>query len=452
MKVTSHTKLPPGPKSLVPFANVFGFRKNSLKFLKDISTEYGDIAQFKMGPLRVVLLNHPDYIKEVLSNQHQNFIKGRPLEMAKEVLGEGILTSAGDLHKEHSRIIQPAFHIRMMELYVPAMTNYSQLTMDKWQDGQVIDMLQCMIGMSTEIAAKTMFNVDINNEVPEINNALEDIMSLFGRITMPFAEILLKLPIPSTKKFFKARAKLDDTIYKIIENRKKNPLQNGDLLSLLLNTQEDTIGISLTDKQIRDEALTLLLTAFDTTSLALTWTWYLLSLHPEIESKMHQELDSVLNGGTPTLEDYPKLKYTKMVFEEAMRMYPPIYVIAREALQDVIIADYKIPKKSIVLLSPYLIHHDARFHHNPEKFDPEALAKRLGRNHNKYEFFPFSVGPRSCIGQHYAMLEGVMVLASMGSHWCMETVPNQKVEMEQLLNLRPKNGIKMRLVKRPISK
>ncbi|WP_370476582.1 cytochrome P450 [Tamlana flava] len=451
MKSAKSSKLPPGPKSKVPFGNVFGFRKDSLQFLRNIANEYGDIVHFRMGPLRVVLLNHPDPIKEILTSRHSNFVKGRPLEMAKELLGEGLLSSEGLFHKKQSRIIQPAFHMRMMELYVPAMVEYSERIMNSWRDGQEINILPEMIRMSTGIAGKTMFNVDIEKDAPEINDALEDIMGLFGRITMPFSEYLLKLPFPSTKKFYKARERLDETIYKIIEDRKCNMLDNGDLLSLLLKAQlEDDSSSRLNDRQIRDEALTLLLTAFDTTSLAITWTWYLLSQHPDIYNKLVGELDRILDGRYPTLEDYSDLKYTKMVFEESLRIYPPIYIIARESINEFKIGDYIIPKRTIVLVSPYLIHHDSRFHRNPEKFDPTSLADRIEKSNSKYEYFPFSVGPRSCIGQHYAMLEGVFVLASIAQRWKMECLPGQKIELEQLLNLRPKNGIRMRLKKRGI--
>jgi cytochrome P450 len=448
MKTINKRKLPPGPTSMIPFGNVFGFRKNSLEFLKKASAEYGDIVHFKMGPLRIVLLNHPTYIREILTSQSANFVKGRPLELAKEILGEGLLTSEGELHKQQSRIIQPAFHLRMMEAYAPAMTEYSDRLMASWEDGQEVDMLQEMIRMSTAIAGKTMFNIDIEKDAPEINLALDDIMSLFGRITMPFAEVLLKLPLPSTKKFYNAKERLDKTIYGIIDERRKDPLENGDLLSLLLKAQLDEKGTGMSNVQIRDEALTLLLTAFDTTSLALTWTWYLLSQNPEFEEHLYKEIDEVLQGRTPTIEDYSKLPYTKKIFEESMRIYPPIYIIARESINEFSIGDYVVPGGAIILASPYLIHHDPRFHPNPEKFDPEGFAQRLESSNSKYEYFPFSVGPRSCIGQHYAMLEGVLVLAAIAQKWKLRTIPGQKVQMEQLLNLRPKNGLQMTVHKR----
>jgi len=443
--VKGKSKLPPGPKPKISLINLVRFRRNSLGFLKQIYQEYGDIVHFKMGPLRILLLNHPDYIKEVLSTQQSNFVKGRPLEMAKELLGEGLLTSEGEFHKRQSRIIQPAFHRKMMGTYAPAMTEYALRLMNKWEDGMSVDMMQEMIKMSTGIAGKTMFNVDIEEKAPEINQALDAVMGLFDRVSVPFAEYLLKIPLPGTIRFFRAKSKLDHTIYKVIRERREIKLNNGDLLSLLLKEQEEG---EMSDRQIRDEALTLFLTGFDTTSLALTWTWYLISQHSQVEAELHEELDRVLQGRLPTLEDYPNLKFTRMVFAESMRLYPPIYIIARQAVEAFTIGEYEVPKKTIVLVSPYLIHHDSRFHSNPEVFNPHNWDDRPGIQHPRYEYFPFSEGPRSCIGQHYAWLEGVMILASIAQFWKVKMVPDHPVEIAQLLNLRPKYGMKMEVYRR----
>lgn len=445
MKAIDTSKLPPGPKPKIPLGNLFHFRRDSLGFLKKIAREYGDIGYFKIGPLRILLLNHPDFIKEVLSTQHGNFVKGRPLEMAKELLGEGLLTSEGEFHKRQSRIIQPAFHRKMIESHAPAMAEYTVRMMRGWEDGMKVDILEEMVRLSTGIAGKTMFNVDVENEAPEINQALKSIMSLFGRITLPGAEWLLKLPLPGSMRFFKAKKRLDNTIYKIIDDRRRNRLNNGDLLSLLLQAQDEPGNGGMTDQQIRDEALTLFLTAFDTTSLALTWAWYLLSQYPEVEAELHEELDKVLQGRIPGLEDYPQLKFTRKVFAESMRLYPPIYIIARQALEDFAIGDYIVPGGTIVLMSPYLIHRDARFHPEPEAFNPHSWAELPGGQPSRDAYFPFSMGPRSCIGQSYAWMEGVLVLACIAQFWRIKLALGHPVELAQLLNLRPKYGMLMQL-------
>ena len=449
MGILDKTKLPPGPKTQLPLGHLFNFRRDSIAFLKEIGHTYGDIVHFRIGPLRLVLLNHPDLIKEVLTTHHRNFVKGRPLEMAKELLGEGLLTSEGEFHKRQSQIIQPAFHRKMIESYSSAMTEYTLRLMKTWESGMQVDMMEEMEKLSTSIAGKTLFNVDVEHEAPEISEALNVAKSLFGRVSIPFSEWLLKLPIPSTRQFYKAKARLDETIYRIIEERRRNPLDNGDLLSLLLRAQaEGHNGGAVSNQHIRDEALTLFLTALDTTSIALNWTWYLLSQNPEAEAKLHEEIDRELKGRTPTAEDIPRLKYTRMVFGEAMRLFPPVYIISRQALVDFPIDRYVIPAGTIILMSPYLIHHDPRFHPNPEAFNPEAWDQHSNSPSSKYEYFPFSKGPRSCIGESYAWMEGVLVLATIAQSWSIQLVPNHPVALLQLINLRPKHGMKMNLFRR----
>jgi cytochrome P450 len=444
MNAIKKSKLPPGPKTKIPLGHLFSFRRDSIGFLGKIAEEYGDIVHFKIGPIRIVLLNHPDFIKEVLTTQHRNFVKGRPLEMAKELLGEGLLTSEGDFHKQQSRLIQPAFHRNMIESYVPEITRSATRVMESWEDGIKVDIKDEMTKMSIMIAGKTLFNSDIEKETKEINHALDTATSLFGRIPLPFSEWLLKFPLPGTLKFYRAKRKLDEIIYRMIDERRRNNADKGDLLSLLLGSQDEkTNGGRISDQQVRDEAITLFLTAFDTTSTALTWTWYLLSQNPEAEAELYEEVDLVLNKRMPTAEDFAKLKYTRMVFGESMRIYPPSYVIPRQAVEDFPIDKYVVPRGSIVLMSPYLIHHDSRFHPDPEKFNPHAWDKHSHSQNSKYEYFPFSRGPRSCIGEPFAWMQGILVLATVARSWRIKLVPDHPVKLLPLINLRPKYGMMM---------
>jgi len=369
--------------------------------------------------------------------------------MAKELLGEGLLTSEGEFHKRQSRLIQPAFHRNAIESCATAMTECSANLMDGWSEDMQVDIKEEMTNMSIAIAGKAMFGTDIKKEAKEINKALDTATDLFGRIALPFSEWLLKLPIPSTRRFFKAKARLDDTIYGMIAARQRNKVNNRDLLSLLLNSQDEKVdGGGMNDQQVRDEALTLFLTAFDTTSTALTWVWYLLSQNPEAEAELHEELDRVLEGRVPTAEDVANLKYTRMVLGESMRMFPPSYVIPRQALENFPIDKYVVPRGTIILMSPYLIHHDSRFHTNPEKFDPRAWDKHSRSANSKYEFFPFSRGPRACIGEPFAWMQGILVLASIAQFWRIKLAPGHPVEMLPLMNLRPKYGMLMTLHRR----
>ena len=449
MSAINRPKLPPGPMSKIPLGHLFSFRRDSIGFLKKIANEYGDIVHFKIGPIRIVLVNHPDFIKEILSTQHRNFVKGRPLEMAKELLGESLLTSEGEFHKRQSRIIQPAFHRNMMESYLPAMMKCITLMMNRWEDGMKIDMKDEMTKVSIAIAGMTLFNADIEKEAPEIMQALDTATSLFGRIPLPFSEWLLKLPLTGTLRFYRAKKRLDDTIHRMINERRRNKMDNGDLISLLLRSQNEKVdGGGMSDQQVRDEAITLFLTAFDTTSTALTWTWYLLSQNPEAEVELHEEVDRVLKGRLPTVEDIGQLKYTRMVFGESMRIYPPSYVIPRQALEDFSIDKYIVPRGTIILMSPYLIHHDSRFYPEPEKFNPHAWDKHSHGQNSKYEYFPFSRGSRSCIGEPFALLQGIIVLASISQLWRIKLVPDHPVELLPLINLRPKHGMVMTVHRR----
>jgi len=449
MSAIQKSKLPPGPKTKIPLGHLFSFRRDSIGFLKKIANDYGDVVHFKIGPIRIVLLNHPDLIKEVLTTQHRNFVKGRPLEMAKELLGEGLLTSEGDFHKRQSRLIQPAFHRNMIESYVPALTKCVAQLMNDWKENMTVDIKEEMTNMSIAIAGKTLFGSDTKQEAKEISQALDTATSLFGRIPLPFSEFLLKLPLPGTLRFNKAKARLDKTIYRMIDERRRNKVEKGDLLSLLIGSQnEEGDGGRMTDQQVRDEAITLFLTAFDTTSTALTWTWYLLSQNPQAEAELHEELDRILNGRLPTIQDIAQLKFTRMVFGESMRLYPPSYVIPRQAVEDFPIDKYIVPRSSIILMSPYLIHRDPRFRSDPEKFNPHAWDDHSNSLNSKYEYFPFSRGPRACIGEPFAWMQGILVLATIAQSWRMKLVAGHRVELLPLINLRPKYGMMMTLHRR----
>lgn len=438
-------KLPPGPKSTSPFGHLFSFQRDSLAFLRKIADEFGNIVHFKIGPLRVVLLTHPDFVKEILSTQHRNFVKGRPLEMAKKLLGEGLLTSEGEFHKRHSRIIQPAFHRKMLESYAPAMTDCANRLMNGWTDGMQVDMMEEMMKMSAAIAAKTMFDADVEKEAPAIVHALTTAARLFGRVSVPFSEFLLHLPLPSTRRFKKAKATLENAVDRMINERRHCQKDSGDLVSLLLRAQEEG---SMTGQEVRDEALTLFLTAFDTTSTALTWTWYLLSQNPEAEAELQGELHRVLQGRTPTADDLSQLTFTRMVFAESLRLYPPSYLIPRQALKDFTIDQYVIPGGTLILLSPFLLHRDFRFHSNPDQFNPRSWEQPSKAGNPKYAYFPFSGGPRSCIGEHFAWMEASLVLATIAQSWQVQLVPNHPVEFLQLINLRPSYGMLMTLHQR----
>lgn len=410
-----------------------------------VAREFGDVASFSVGPIRVVLLNHPDHIRDVLLTNHQNFVKGRPLHLAKHLLGEGLLTSEGGFHARQSRIVSPAFHPQRLIGYGPVVTGYALRHSEGWREAGSVDILDEMIGLATAIAGKTMFNWDIDSAAAaDIRKALDDAVSLFTRVSVPFAELLLRLPLPSNRRFFRARAHLDAAIYRLIDERRRDGRDRGDLLSMLLLAHDsEGDGGGMTDRQVRDEALTLFLTGFDTVSLALTWTWYLLAQHPAAERALHAELDRVLGGRAPTVNDLAALPYTRMVLSETLRLYPPIYAIAREAREAFEAGGYAVPAGTLVLMSPYVMHRDPRYYPDPARFEPERWHPTTGTRPEKFAYFPFGGGPRGCIGQVYGLQEAALVIATLAQRWRMRLVPGHRVVLRPLINLRPKYGIRM---------
>jgi cytochrome P450 len=305
-----------------------------------------------------------------------------------------------------------------------------------------------MAQLTLAVVAKTLFSADVESEASEIGQAMTATIEMFRMLVMPFSEYLVKLPLPSVRRFQKAKALLNSTIYGLIRERRESGQDSGDLLSMLLFAQDeepdaDKAAGGMTDLQARDEALTLFLAGHETTANALTWTWYLLSQHPEIERRLHQEIDAVLGRRAPELGDVPQLRYAEMVIAEALRLYPPAWAVGRMAKGAFALGGVEIPAGSICIMSPYLMHHDARWFPDPEKFDPERWTSEARDARPKFAYFPFGGGARLCIGERFAWMEGVILLAALAQKWRLRLDPGQKVEPLPLITLRVKNGMRM---------
>ena len=439
---------PPGPKGQLIGGNFRPFRRDALSYLQQSTRTHGDIVYFRFGPQHVYFLNHPDHIKDVLVTHHQSFMKGRALQRSKRLLGEGLLTSEGDFHRRQRRLAQPAFHRGRIASYASVMTELTARTASRWQDGETLDISQEMMRLTLAIVGKTLFDADVEAEADEIGAALTAVMELFDMLLMPFSELLEKLPLPHVRRFRRAKERLDTTIYRIIEERRQSEEDRGDLLSMLLSARdEEGDGAGMSNLQVRDEVMTIFLAGHETTANALTWTWYLLSEHAEVEAKLHAELNRVLEGRAPTLDDVPRLRYTEMVLAEAMRLYPPAWAIGRLALKDYEVGGYTVPAKSLVLLSQYVMHRDARFFPEPERFDPERWTLEAKEARPQFSYFPFGGGPRRCIGEGFAWMEGILLIATLAQRWRMRLVPNHRVETNAVITLRPKYGMRMTVEK-----
>jgi cytochrome P450 len=469
----------------MPLKLFFNFLQDPLIVLHNLSREYGDISHFKFGKNHIYLVNNPDYIKDVLVNQDNNFIKSRGLQLAKRILGEGLLTSEGDLHRQQRQLLQPIFHPDEIPSYADIMTDYTLDISSQWHDQAILDIHKEFMHLALAIVSKIFFSVSIDElEIKAIDQYVTTIIEHFNRARIPFAGIIEKVPLPSNIQFYQAKKHLDKIIYRIIDSHVDNDSDNSDysqqqngsqvrkdLISLLLQGQDNSyfsttknnedvtklnkekIHNSITNTnrhQLRDNVMTIFLAGHETVANALTWTFYILSQNPKEEKMLHEELDSVLHddNAVPTAKDISKLEYTQRVFAESMRLYPPAWAIGRQAIEDCKIGDYVIPAGSSILMSQYLMHHDPRYFPEPERFDPERWNPQERAKRPRFSYFPFGGGVRSCIGETFAWMEGILVIATIARRWKMQVMPEYPIVLQPLVTLRPKYGIQMKLIDR----
>ena len=438
---------PPGPRDNRLLLGVLPkFRKDPADYLQAVARTYGDLAYMRLGPQHAYVVSHPDWIRDILITNQNNFTKSRILERAKVLLGDGLLTSEGEFHTRQRRLVQPAFHRDRLAHYAREMVACAQKARDGWSAAEM-DMHREMTRLTLAIVGRTLFSADVSSEADEIGAAMTEIFSLFDTLLMPFADWLQKLPIPPVRRFEKARDKLDRIVYGLIAERRASGADTGDLLSTLLLARDDDSS-RMTARQVHDEALTLLIAGHETTANALTWTWYLLSQNPQVEERMHAEIDGVLRGAPPAFDDTQRLPYTTGVFAESLRLYPPAWAIGRRARQDYSVGGYTIPARSILLMSPWAVHRDPRWFADPERVNPERWRPEEVEKRPRFAFFPFGGGARVCIGERFAWAEGVLVLATIAQRWKMRLVPGHVVAMQPVITLRPRHGMKMTLEKR----
>lgn len=439
--------VPPGP----PLRRrlVFGLRRNTLDFLSNIANEFGDASYFPVGHWNYWFFTHPDAVKDVLVTYDDHFIKGPALRRAKDTLGEGLLTSEGDLHRRQRRLVQPALHPQRVATYGQVMTRYAAQASEQWRDGQEFDLHQQMMRLTLRIVAKTLFDADVAAEVDVIGHAMDISVGMFARAMSPWGPLLNFLPLPSNFRFKRAWGRLMDTIDRFIDEHRKDVKDRGDLLSrLIAATDAEGDGGAMTNRQLRDEAITLFTAGHETTANALTFTFYLLSQHPEVERALHEELRDVLGGRPPTISDVEKLPYTRMVLSEAMRLYPPAWALGRESTQACAIAGYEVPAGAVVLLSQWVTHRDPRWWPDPLKFDPMRFSPDNRATRPRWAYFPFGGGSRQCIGEAFAWMEAILVIATLSQKWGMQYLGDRPPEMRPLITLRPKGPVPMRLVAR----
>jgi cytochrome P450 len=441
--VSAAGRLPPGPRPLLPGRLELAFWRDPLATLTRIAREFGDVAGFRFAGRTEVLVTNPDLIKQVLATQSRSFVKGQALQEAKRVLGEGLLTSEGELHLRQRRLIQPLFHRRAIAAYAETMVETAERVSGSWRDGETRDVHKEMSRLTLAIVGRTLLDADVEGEAREIGDALTVSLEAVNRLVYPFGAALESLPLPSTRRFQHARARLDSTVYRLIEERRRRAARGGDLLSLLLAAQAEDGG-GMSDRQVRDEAMTIFLAGHETTANLLAWTWYLLARHQEVAALVLAELETVVGGGPPRLEHLPRLDVVERVLREALRLYPPAWVIGRRAQVDVELGGYRLPARTIVVMSPFVTQRDARWYSHPLRFDPERWTDGAPALPD-YAFFPFGGGPRLCIGEAFAWMEAKLVLATLGLRWRFDALAGHRVELRPHVTLRPRDGLPMRL-------
>lgn len=426
-------------------------QRRPIPFLTRLARDHGDIVRFRVGPQVLILVNHPDLIRELLVTRHRSFHKSRLLQRAKIILGEGLLTSEEDLHRRQRRLVQPSFHRERIARYAEVMVHRAAEVRDGWSDGEVVDIHREMMRLTLSVVAKTLFDAEIDEERDEIGTALTSLMTLFPRLMNPAAPLLQRLPIPSTLRFRRAIARLDHTVYRIIEERRASGEDRGDLLSMLLLAQdEEGSGGRMTDLQVRDEAMTLFLAGHETTANALAWTWFLLAQRPDVMNELGRTVDEVLQGRDASADDYPKLDYVERVLAESMRLYPPAWAVSRLALEDVDLGGWRVPRGAVVIASQAVTHRDPRFWPEPYSFDPARFTAEAKAARPKMAYFPFGAGQRICVGEGFAWMEGVLTLATLAQKWEMELL-SVDVAAQASMTLRPERGIAMKLRRRNAS-
>ena len=424
-------------------------RRDTLGFLRGMALRYGDLVYFRVGPQNYYLVNDPEAIRAILVTDQRNFAKGRGLELSKRLLGEGLLTSEGDFHRRQRRLVQPAFHRQRIAAYGVVMVEKALAQREEWREGTEYDISEEMMRLTLNIVSKTLFDTEVASETREIGEAVSDSMAMLKWSMLPFAAKMERLFPRLSGRFDRARARLDATVYRMIREHREDGKDRGDLLSMLLMAQDEQgDGEGMTDEQVRDEAMTLFLAGHETTSNALTWTWYLLSQNPDAEARLHAELDATLAGRAPTDEDVPNLPYTRKVLAESMRLYPPAWVIGRRVLKDYRIGEYTLPAGSVCMLSQYVTHHDARWFPEPFRFDPERWTPEAQEARPKFSYYPFGSGPRVCIGESFAWMEGILLLATLAQKWRMRLVPGHRIALDPIVTLRPRYGMRMTLTRR----
>jgi len=439
-------KFPDGPSEGLKRWSFGPLNNNPLEYFTKIAREYGDVAGLRVLNFKTIFINQPGLIEEVLVTNARKYSKGKVLRANRHVFGEGLLTSEGDFWLRQRRLAQPAFHRARIASYAATMVEYTQRMLDGWRDGEERDVHREMMRLTLQIVGKTLFDADVESDAQEVGKSLELLLEIGANFRRTIF-VPHWLPTPANLRVKREVAQIENILYRIIAERRASGRDAGDLLSMLLHAQDED-GSRMTDRQLRDETITLFLAGHETTASTLSWTWWLLAQNPAVEAKLHAELDAVLGDRAPALDDLPKLAYAGHVITESLRLYPAAWGLARLVVEDHEIAGYPVTKGMGVAMAQWVVHRDARWYDAPEEFRPERWNDDLLKRLPRFAYFPFGGGARQCIGNTFALMEATLILATIARKFRLRLVANHPVVPLASITLRPRHGVRVSLESR----
>jgi cytochrome P450 len=435
----------PGPGGHFLFGSLLDIQRDPLTFLSSAQRLYGDVVHARLGPKSVYIVTHPADVQHVLQENNRNYRKGAHYDVLRPMFGNGLMMSEGDFWLKQRRIVQPAFHRQRLGQFANTMTSITEQMLDRWgpiaERGRPIDVAREMVNLTLSIVCTTLFGTDVSKEAAGVGAAHAFCLQHAEHRIVSLFAIPERIPTPDNVRYRRSVGLLHGVIDRFIGEKRGSGEDTGDLLSTLAFARYEETGELMDHDQLRDEIITLFLNGHETVAGALGWAFYLLSKNPQVAARMHAELATVLGGRTPTFEDLPKLKYTTMIIDESMRLFPPAWVIERDTLGPDEIGGYHIPARSTVVLSQWVTHRHPDFWENPEGFDPERFSPEQSSKRHRFAYFPFGGGPRLCVGANFAMMEMPLILATIAQRFHLDLVPGHPVVTEPVITLRPKHGI-----------
>lgn len=437
---------PPGPRGEPLLGNLRALRKDPLSFFPAQVAQYGDVVRIRVGPAYVTLLAHPDQVRYVLQDNARNYNKQtRGFAVIRELLGQGLLTSEGDFWLRQRRLAQPAFHRQRLAGFARTMVEATEDLARALEpciaSGQPFDVAEDLTHLTLRIAGLTLFGTDVGAESRAVGDALGRVQTFANARLTQLIQLPRALPLPSHRRFARDAGTLDRVVRGIIERRRRDGGEHHDLLQMLMEARDEDTGERMSDTQLRDEVMTLLLAGHETTASALAWTVMLLSQNPGARKDLEAELARELAGRTPTVEDLPRLALTRRVVDESLRLYPPAWIFSRAAIQDDVVGGFRVPKGSYVLIVPWVLHRHPKLWEKPEAFDPDRFLPEREKERPRFTFFPFGGGPRQCIGNQFALMELVLVLATLLQRVRLDLAPGHSLAPAPAITLRPKPGV-----------